>query len=119
MSGQSPENERVVSKTNGVQIEGEKRVGFDNDQCTDLKDLVETDVSQAPAPPITPKPYITPEKLYVAPRKDEINSEWDGGVVRGTGMGMGTATADPYPYENPCRLPVPMTLPSWNHDDSE
>ncbi|KAF9233148.1 hypothetical protein BU15DRAFT_66828 [Melanogaster broomeanus] len=81
-SGRSPENERVVSKTNGVQIEGEKRAGFDNDQCTDLKDLVATDVSQAPAPPIIPKPYVAPEKLYVAPRKDEIDSEWDGGVVR-------------------------------------
>ncbi|KAF9237952.1 hypothetical protein BU15DRAFT_62803 [Melanogaster broomeanus] len=96
-------NKRARSKTSGwdeKRIEGEKRAGFDNDQCTDLKDLVATDVSQVPAPPITPKPYVAPEKLYVAPRKDEIDSEWDGGVVRG----MGTATADLYPYQLGTRM---------------
>ncbi|KAF9246831.1 hypothetical protein BU15DRAFT_57801 [Melanogaster broomeanus] len=47
------QSKRVGSKVNA---RGGGRTGSDNDQCTDLKDLVATDVSQAPGPCITPKP---------------------------------------------------------------
>jgi hypothetical protein len=61
--------EGPVLDPGSVQIKGERRSGSDNDQHTDLKDQVATDVSQAPASLVTPKPHVTPETLNLAPRK--------------------------------------------------
>jgi hypothetical protein len=63
------QQEGPVLGPGSVQIKGEQRSGSDNDQHTDRKDQVATDMSQAPASLITPKPHVTPEMLNVTPRK--------------------------------------------------